>query len=130
MLAIAVEHWSNLTGVREVARGALGLAAAAPSDGGADIFLVGKRLVCTDRYGFGGRLFELRRGDLTLLRTVPLGAHPRYTAPLGPSGLILSASRDDGMLTALWPDNLKVAYRVPVGVPDPSFVIRWPTPAR
>ena len=128
VLAIAVDDWSSLTGVREVSRGALGLAAAAPSDGGADIFLVGERLFCTDRYGFGGRLFELRRSDLALIRTVPLGAHPRYTAPLGPSGLILSASRDDGMLTALWPDTLAVAYRLPVGVADPSFVIRWPTP--
>ena len=29
---------------------------------------------------------------------------------------------------ALWPDTLAVAYRLPVGVSDPSFVIRWPTP--
>ena len=99
MIALAVDDWLSLTGISEVSRGALGLAAAAPSDGGADIFLVGERLFCTDRYGFGGRLFELRRSDLTLIRTAPLGAHPRYTAPLGPSGLILSASRDDGMLT-------------------------------
>lgn len=128
VVALAVHDWSSLTGVSEVSRGALGLAAAAPSDGGADIFLVGDRLFCTDRYGFGGRLFELRRSDLTLIRTAPLGAHPRYTAPLGPTGLILSASRDDSMLTALWPDTLAVAYRLPVGVSDPSFVIRWPTP--
>ena len=99
VIALAVDDWLSLTGISEVSRGALGLAAAAPSDGGADIFLVGERLFCTDRYGFGGRLFELRRSDLTLIRTAPLGAHPRYTAPLGPSGLILSASRDDGMLT-------------------------------
>ena len=33
------------------------------------------------------------------------------------------------MLTALWPDSLTVAYRLPVvGVAEPSFVIRWPTP--
>ena len=31
-------------------------------------------------------------------------------------------------LQALWPDTLAVAYRLPVGVSDPSFVIRWPTP--
>ena len=60
------------------------------------------------------------------MRSVPLGAHPRYTAPIGHGGLILSTSRDDRTLTALWPENLSVAYRLPVAVPDPSFVIRWP----
>ena len=43
------------------------------------------------------------------MRSVPLGAHPRYTAPIGHGGLILSTSRDDRTLTALWPENLSVA---------------------
>ena len=33
---------------------------------------------------------------LSVRGSVALGAHPRYTAPLGPDGLIYSASRDDG----------------------------------
>ena len=86
------------------------------------------RLFCTDRYGGGGRLFALGRGDLALLDSAALGAHPRYTAPLGSGadGLIFSASRDDGMLTALWAANLSVAFRRPAAVAEPSFVARWP----
>mmetsp|Transcript_57611 Transcript_57611/g.171374 ORF Transcript_57611/g.171374 Transcript_57611/m.171374 type:complete len:428 (-) Transcript_57611:73-1356(-) len=72
---------------------------ALPADGGADIFRLGGRLFCTDRYGGPGRLFELEHVDegpvaqsngtasarLAVAASVELGVQPRYTvaAPTG-----------------------------------------------
>ena len=102
-----------------------------PSDGGADIFQLGGRLFCTDRYGGLGRLFELSRdGRLRVLASVELGSHPRYTDPLGSSTDIYSVSRDDGLLTVVDASTFAVKARQPAYAPLASFVVRGirPTP--
>ena len=98
----------------------------------------------TDRYAGGGRLFALRAvggagtagggagpgaaSALDVVGSVALGAHPRYTDPLGSATLICSASRDDGHLTTVDARTLQVVSRTPVHVALPSFLARWPPP--
>ena len=122
---------------------------ARPADGGADIFRLGGRLFCTDRYGGPGRLFELalpadeppEQADgpgtsLKVIASVELGVQPRYTVPLSEplhadlgedeGSTIFSVSTLDGLLTAVEVvpgGGLKVVARQPANVPMPSFLI-------
>ena len=100
-----------------------------------------ERVYVTDRYLGGGRLFALRGGGggggggassaasaLDVVGSVALGAHPRYTDPLGSPSLIWSVSRDDGILTTVHARTLRVLRRAPAHVALPSFLARWPPP--